>query len=416
MNAPSYHIAVRFLLAHKRSMGLSTLGVSLGVGLFIAALAQTQGFEQFYIQTVLGSEGSLVITDRFQELQTQILTTKKDQLVMVANQQNRKFYPGIADAYRIIDILSHVPEVVACSPVIEGRAFIRSGFSTEAVSVQGINIDLHLRATDFGKQVKAGVMEDFRNNPSGICIGSALAERMRLNVGQNIYILGPNNENRRFRIDVIYETGVWDFDIKNVFVHTRPAQTLLHKPYFTSFMIVKLTDPDRATPIAAGFEDLLSHSAASWQQRQKGNLQIFEIIRLSAGIVVSMVILLSGFGIYNVLSISVMQRTKEIAILRSMGYCKKDIAAIFLWQGLWVAVIGIFFGWALGALMTFIISKIPINISGILRTQYFLVEWSFTHYIIAAVLSVVAVAAAAYVPAVRASRLEPAEILRGSSQ
>jgi lipoprotein-releasing system permease protein len=416
MHAPSYHIAVRFLLAHKRSMGFSTLGVSLGVGLFIAALAQTQGFEQFYIQTVLGSEGSLVITDRFQELHTRILPKKEDQQVMVANQQQRKFYPGIADAYRIIDVLSNVPEVVACSPVIEGHAFLRSGFTTEAVSVQGIDLELHLRATDFGKQVKKGSMEDFRNNPSGICVGSMLAERMRLSVGQSIYLMGPNSETRRFRIDVIYETGVWAFDIKNVFVHTRPAQTLLHKPYFTSFMIVKLVDPDRATPIAAGFEDLLSHSAASWQQRQRGNLQIFQVLRLSAGIIVSMVILLSGFGIFNVLSISVMQRTKEIAILRSMGYRKGDIAGIFLWQGFWVAVLGILCGWLLGALMTFTISKIPVNISGILRTHYFLVEWSLSHYLIAAVLAVVAVAAAAYVPAVRASRLEPAEILRGTGQ
>lgn len=397
-------------------MGLTTLGVALGVGLFIAALAQTQGFEKFYISTVLGSEGSLVITDRFQELHTRIIPKKPDQQVMVANQQQRKFYPGIADAYRIIDVLSNYPEVIACSPIIEGRAFIRSGFSTEAVSLQGINLDLHTRTTDFGKQVEKGSIEDFRNNPSGACIGASLAERMRLAVGQSIYLVGPGNETRRFRIDVIYETGVWDFDIKNVFVHTRSAQTLLRKPYFTSFMIVKLRDPERAPEVAAAFQDLLSHSAASWQERQRGNLQIFQALRLSAGIVVSMVILLSGFGIFNVLSISVMQRTKEIAILRSMGYRKGDIAGIFLWQGFWVALIGVLSGWGIGALMTLIISKIPVNFRGILRTDYFLVEWSYTHYLIGALLAVIAVLIAAYIPARRASRLEPAEILRGTSQ
>jgi len=397
-------------------MGLTTLGVAVGVGLFIAALAQTQGFEKFYIATVLGSEGSLVITDRFQELHTRIISNTPNQQVLVANQQKRKFYPGIADAYRIIDVLSNYPEVVACSPIIEGRAFVRSGFSTEAVSLQGINLDLHLRSTDFGRQVDMGSIEDFRNNPSGVCIGASLAERMRLAVGQSIYLVGPENETRRFRIDVIYETGVWDFDIKNVFVHTRSAQALLRKPYFTSFMIVKLKNPDRAPEMAAAFQDLLSHSAASWQERQRGNLQIFKALRLSAGIVVSMVILISGFGIFNVLSISVMQRTKEIAILRSMGYRKGDIAGIFLWQGFWVALLGILGGWGLGALMTWIISKIPVNFRGILRTDYFLVEWSYTHYLIGGLLAVVAVLVAAYIPARRASRLEPAEILRGTGQ
>ncbi len=404
------------MLAHKRALGLSALGVVFGVGSFIAALAQTQGFETFYINTVLGSEGALVITDRFQEQHTHILDSKPDQDLLVANQQERKFYPGIADAYRIISVLGNYSQVVACSPIVEGRAFLRSGFSTEAISLQGIDLDLHLRTTDFGKQVTKGSMDDFRNDPNGVCIGASLAERMRLMIGQDVFIIGPDNETRRFHIDVIYETGVWDFDIKNVFVHQRTAQTLLHKPYFTSFMLVKLRDPSRAPELAAEFEDLLSHSTASWQERQRGNLQIFDALRISAGIVVSMIILLSGFGIFNVLSLSVMQRTKEIAILRSMGYERSDIAAIFLWQGVCVALVGVVLGFGLGALLTFIISKIPVNFRGILRTDYFIVEWSPYHYLLAALLACVAVFIASYVPARRASRLAPIETLRGTGQ
>ena len=416
MHSHSFHIAIRFLLAHKRSLGLSALGVIFGVGAFIAACAQTEGFEKFYIQTVLGSEGSLVITDRFQEEHSHIMDAKPDQALMVSSQQRRKFYPGIADAYRIIDILGTYPQVVAASPIVEGRTFLRSGFSEEAVSLQGIDLDLHLRTTDFAKQVTKGSIEDFRNDASGACVGVSLAERMNLVAGQDIFIRGPDNESRRFRIDVIYETGVWDFDIKNVFVHLRSAQSILHKPYYTSFMLVKLVDPDRAPEMAAEFQDLLSHSTASWQERQSGNLHLFEALRISAGIVVSMIILLSGFGIFNVLSLSVMQRTKEIAILRSMGYERSDIAAIFLWQGACVAVIGIVFGWGLGALLTFIISKIPVNFRGILRTDYFLVEWSPYHYVMAAVLAAIAVFIASYVPARRAAKLEPVETLRGTGQ
>jgi len=336
--------------------------------------------------------------------------------VLTASEQKRKFYPGIADAYRMIRALMNYPEIVACSPITEGRAFLRSGFSSEAVSLQGIDLDLHLRTTDFGKQVSKGSMDDFRNNPNGACVGASLAERMHLVAGQDIYITGPGNQSRRFRIDVIYETGVWDFDIKNVFVHSRTAQSLLQEPYFTSFMLVKLRDPSRAPEIAAEIEDLVSHSAASWQKRQAGNLAIFDALRISAGIVVSMIILLSGFGIFNVLSLSVMQRTKEIAILRSMGYQRSDIAAIFLWQGGCVALVGIILGWALGGALTYIISIIPVNFRGILRTDYFIVEWSLTHYILAAVLAVIAVFVASYVPARRAAKLEPIDTLRGTGQ
>ncbi len=397
-------------------MGLSALGVVFGVGAFIAACAQTEGFEKFYIQTVLGSEGALVISDRFQESRENILATKPGESLLVANQQEKKYYPGIEDAYHMIDVLMTYPQVVACSPIVEGRTFLRSGFQEEGVSLQGIDLDLHLRTTDFAKQVNKGSMEDFRNDPNGCCVGQSLAERMDLHAGQDVFVRGPSNENRRFRIDVIYETGVWDFDIKNVFVHLRTAQEILHKPYFVSFMLVKLVNPDRAPEMADEFRDLLSHQADSWQARQAGNLHLFEALRLSAAIVVSMIILLSGFGIFNVLSLSVMQRVKEIAILRSMGYDRGDIAAIFLWQGACVAVVGIILGWGLGALLTFVISKIPVNFRGILRTDYFIVEWSAYHYLIAAVLALIAVFIASYVPARRASRLEPVDTLRGTGQ
>jgi lipoprotein-releasing system permease protein len=416
VRSPSFHIAFRFLLAHQRSMGLSALGVVFGVGAFIAACAQTEGFEKFYIQTVLGSEGALVISDRFQESRDSILSAKPGESLLVANQQEKKYYPGIEDAYHMIDVLMTYPEVVACSPIVEGRTFIRSGFQEEGVSLQGIDLDLHLRTTDFAKQVNKGSIEDFRNDPNGCCVGQSLAERMDLHAGEDVFVRGPSNENRRFRIDVIYETGVWDFDIKNVFVHLRTAQEILHKPYFVSFMLVKLVNPDRAPEMADEFRDLLSHQADSWQARQAGNLHLFEALRLSAAIVVSMIILLSGFGIFNVLSLSVMQRVKEIAILRSMGYDRGDIAAIFLWQGACVAVVGIVLGWGLGALLTFVISKIPVNFRGILRTDYFIVEWSPYHYIIAAVLALIAVFIASYVPARRASRLEPVDTLRGTGQ
>jgi lipoprotein-releasing system permease protein len=416
VRSPSFHIAIRFLLAHKRSLGLSALGVIFGVGAFIAACAQTTGFEKFYIQTVLGSEGSLVITERFQDQSSHLMSAKPGESLLIASQQQRKFYPGIEDAYRIIDVLMTYPQVVACSPIVEGRTFIRNSFDEEAVSLQGIDLELHLRTTDFGKQVKTGSMDDFRDDPYGACVGASLAERMNLHAGQYVFIRGPENEVRRFRIDVIYETGVWDFDIKNVFVHLRVAQSILHEPYFVSFMLVKLADPSRAPEMASEFEDLLSHVAASWQQRQSGNLHLFDALRISAGIVVSMIILLSGFGIFNVLSLSVMQRTKEIAILRSMGYDRSDIAAIFLWQGACVAVVGVVLGWGLGALLTLVISKIPVNFRGILRTDYFLVDWSVYDYLMAALLAAIAVFIASYVPARRAARLEPVETLRGTGQ
>src|SRR6202007_1973226 len=109
----------------------------------------------------------------------------------------------------------------------------------------------------------------------------------------------------------------------------------------------------------------------------------FFTLRISAAITVSLIILLAGFGIFNVLTMAVLAKVKEIAILRSMGYRRNDISAIFLWQGALIAAAGSLLGCVLGALMTWGISKIPIHIRGLLYADHFLVTWDWRHYVFA---------------------------------
>jgi len=136
---------------------------------------------------------------------------------------------------------------------------------------------------------------------------------------------------------------------------------------------------------------------------------------MSAAITVSLIILLAGFGIFNVLTMSVLSKVREIAILRSMGYRRIDISAIFLWQGALIAGIGSVIGCVLGALLTWGISKVPIHIRGLLYTDHFLVVWDWRHYLWATLLAIIAVFIASYVPAHRAAQLQPVDTLRGSS-
>ena len=111
-----------------------------------------------------------------------------------------------------------------------------------------------------------------------------------------------------------------------------------------------------------------------------------------------------------------MDKAREIAVLRSMGYRRDDISAIFLWQGLLVAAAGSALGCVLGAILTYGISQIPVEIKGLLATKRFLVHWSVEHYLTATLIAFVAIFLASYFPSRRAARLEPVTILRGSGQ
>jgi lipoprotein-releasing system permease protein len=180
-------------------------------------------------------------------------------------------------------------------------------------------------------------------------------------------------------------------------------------------IVYKLRNPDRAPALASRFETLFQHDASSWQEREESTLQLFLTLRMSVAITVSLIILLAGFGIFNVLTMSVLAKIKEIAILRSMGYRRIDISSIFLWQGALIAAAGSLLGCLLGALMTWGVSHIPIRLRGLLYTNYFLVTWDWRHYVFATLLAILAVFIASYVPARRAAELPPVVTLRGSS-
>jgi lipoprotein-releasing system permease protein len=411
MTAPLY-IALRFATHRKRALLLSLVGVVFGVGIFICTQAQTQGFAQFFIDSTIGSNGALVLRSRFQPRYEEMVVAAKS---ANASSARRNFFEGINNVSEIMRVSREFSNVVACSPVIRGTISARAGFQTTTADLYGIDPPSHLRTTDLAKQIVAGRFDDFRNNTTSVIVGNRLADFLQADPGDTIQLLSPGGEYWRFNVAAIARSGVSAIDSSRVYAHARVAQRLLKKSYQASMIIYKLRDPDRAPELSVHFESLFQHQAQSWQEREEGNLQIFTTLRTSAAITVSLIILLAGFGIFNVLTMSVLSKIREIAILRSMGYRRTDISAIFLWQGALIAGVGSVVGCVLGALLTLGISKVPIHIRGLLYTNHFLVVWDWRHYFWATVLAIIAVFIASYVPARRAAQLQPVDTLRGSS-
>lgn len=408
---PPLYIALRFLVHRRRALLLSLLGVVFGVAIFISTQAQTQGFTKYFIDSTLGSNGSVVVRSRFRPHSNLIIPPKKS----TVQATRRSYFEGINDASAIMRVSRQFSNVVSCSPVLRGTLSARANFENATADLFGIDPALHLQTTDLSHQIVDGSFDDFRNNPNSVIIGSNLAQTLNVSPGENVQLLPPGGEYRRLLVAAIARSGVGSIDATRIYSHARVAQTLLHKPYTASMIIYKLRDPQRAPALAAHFETLFQHASQSWQEREGGTLQLFLTLRVSAAITVSLIILLAGFGIFNVLTMTVLSKVKEIAILRSMGYRRIDISAIFLWQGAMIAAAGSVIGCIFGALMTWGISHIPIRIRGLLYADHFLVAWDWRHYVWATLLAIVAVTLASYVPARRAAQLPPVATLRGSS-
>jgi lipoprotein-releasing system permease protein len=242
-----------------------------------------------------------------------------------------------------------------------------------------------------------------------------MADRMQLGIGDS-FILNNEGQQRRYRVSAIYETGVRDIDQIRIYLNMSEARSLLKKVSGATFIQVNLVDKDRAPQDSLRIEEVLLHSAASWQEREKTWLEVFRSLRISTAITVSVFTLIAGLAMFNTLAMIVMEKTKEIAILRSMGYSRKDISRIFLWQAGIVLVIGTVSGAILGAVITYTVSQMPIRIRGIFATDTFIVSWSGWHYVEAVVTAIIVVMLASLVPSRRAARLEPGDVIRGTAQ
>jgi lipoprotein-releasing system permease protein len=414
--SPNLRIAYRFLTAKKRAMAMSLACIILGVGLFIVTQATTSGFEQFFIKTILGTDGAIRIQDKIQDtLRSMAAGNDSGSDFMIRQREGRKYIEGVEEPKLIADALRSFPNISAISAVLTGPVTIRSAFGSDSVRVFGIDYDNHVKVSDLESQIVLGDPNIFRGTPTGALLGKEMANRMQLSVGDS-FLLETLSQQRRYRVSAIYETGVSDIDRARIYLHISEARSLLKKPTGASFIQLNLNDKDRAVEEADQIEEVLHHAARPWQVREKTWLEVFRALRVSSAITVSVFTLIAGLAMFNTLAMIVMEKTKEIAILRSMGYTRKDISQIFLWQAIIVLAIGTVLGCLLGAGITFGVSKMPIRIRGIFATDTFIVAWSIWHYVSAVVTAVVMVMVASLVPARRAAQLEPGDVIRGTAQ
>ncbi len=398
-------------------MLMSLTGIILGVSLFVLSQAQMSGFEKFFIETIWGTNGVLRIQDQLQDTLRSMSVDRSPGgagSFHYSHRNSKRYIPGIVNTEQVMDAVRQFRNVSGISPVLQGTVNLINSGRSRAVEIYGINLQSHLMVSDLEEQIVNGSLQRFRESPYGVLVGSLLAKRLGLETGDTV-IAWSLGRNFRFRLSGTFETGVSGLDGTRVFVHIDQARNVLRRPHGTTFLQVNLFDKERALVESRHMERILRHSVASWQEREKASLGVFRALRISSALTVSTIIIISGLGMFNTLAIIVMEKSREIAILRSMGYTRADASLIFLIQGMIILTIGIASGCLLGGLFTFIVSKIPVHITGIFTVDHFVVHWSLSHYLAAAATAFVVILIASYFPSQKAARLEPAGIIRSTA-
>lgn len=412
--SPNLRIAVRFLTAKKRAMLMSLACTILGVGLFVVTQATTSGFQEFFISTMLGTDGAIRIEDRIQDTMRSMETAGGSEF-QIRQKEGVKYIEGVEEPRLIMEALRGFASVRGVSAVLRGNVQVTSSLKSEDAQVFGITLDDHILVSDLEHHIAVGHLDKFRESPSGALVGRVIADRLQLAVN-DWFVIHARGESRRYRVAAIYETGVRDIDKTRVYIDLSEARSLLKKPSGATFIQIALARPERAPAVAFHMQEILRHSVKPWQEREKAWLTVFRALSISSGITVTVFTLIASLAMFNTLAMIVLEKTKDIAILRSMGYERRDITQIFLWQAGIVLVIGALIGALFGAAVTYGVSQVPLPINTIFKTETFIVSWNPLHYVQAVSTAIVMVMIASIVPARRAARLEPGDIVRGTAQ
>lgn len=392
---------------------MSLVGIVFGISFFIVTQAQTSGFQAFFIKTILGTNGAIRISDRFQDMDGTVRKVLDDGEVkfVFKSRKDSRYVEGIDYPNKLRDALKYFKSVSGVSEIIETNGVIDSESRTHPVQVHGLRIEDHVMVSNIENQLLQGSVEIFKTDQMGLLVGHRIAERLRLQIGDRVNLMG-GAQNFQLRVSGIFETGVSEIDKKRVYMDLATVRSFSGKRFGGSVFQISLADPEVATEIASQIQQTLGHRTISWQEREKVWLDVFNVLRISSAITVSSILLLSGLGMFNVFAIMVIEKTRDIAILRSMGFTPRDVSAIFLWQGAIVLTAGIVIGSAVGFLATYGISKIPLRIRGVFTADSFVVNWDVNHYLWAIIIATIFVSFASWIPARRAARVEPAKIIR----
>jgi lipoprotein-releasing system permease protein len=392
-------IATRFLREGRAQSTLILVGIAVGVAVIVFLTALITGLQGNIINRTLGTQAHIKVEPT--EESNRILPPADGSVQLVLENKRAQRLRSINNWQQVRDVLDTLPQVTAVSPVISGPAFARRGEALESVALVGIDAERYQRIIPIQEDVIAGV---FRIGAGDTVIGSQLAADLGLRVGDKLRLDGGQGRESVLNVAGIFELGVRELDARYVYLDMKQAQSLLNLPGAATIIDITVDDIFAARSVAARIARLTGLKAESWMET---NAQLMNALRsqsLSTQMISVFVALSVALGIASVLSVSVVQRTREIGILRAMGTSRRQMLLVFLLQG---AVFGLA-GSLIGALAGYGLVA-AFNTFGP-KLFYIPVEpWLL---LAASVLATLTGIVSAAIPARRASGLDPVEAIR----
>lgn len=401
-------IASTYLFTNKRLTVVAVLGVLLGMSIYIFMNSMMVGFDKSSNTSIFKNTPHI----RVYKDDLISLPLSKDapntQSVII----NPKVVPAsntIVNPQAVISMLRQEENVTVITPQVAATIFYNTGRSQMPGQAMGVIPEQADMMFDIKSTVVEGSFDKMQGNTSNIAVGSGVAEKLSLAVGDNISISSSRGIQKNFNVVAIFKTNNSLVDKAKCYIHLSAAQQLLKEnaSYITDIN-VNVIDPEKADPLAAHLTQFTGYKSESWKQANETLMAAFRMRRIVIGFVSTTLLIVAGFGIYNILNMTVSQKINDIAILKAMGFKGKDVIRIFLTQALSIGVMGVIGGMAMAVVLVTLLKKVYIGGD----IGYFPIDYEPTKFAQGAIIGLIITFFAGYLPARKAAQVDPVSIFR----
>jgi lipoprotein-releasing system permease protein len=395
-----FDIAVTHIAGRGRQTLVAVIGVAVGVGFSIAMAALMQGGQDDFVKQR---------TARHQPAEDAFAT------VAISGLRPRDDRRGIINPTAAISWLeSWIPGRFAAN--LKTQGVIRYSSREVGAAIIGIEPEREPGVSPIVEDFVEGSFSALAAGGNNVLIGDTMARRLGAGFGDTITAVSSEGLTRNFKIAGLFHTGTTARDEGEAYVLLKNAQILSARPNAINEIRIKLNDPSRAPAVAHRAEAELGYKAVAWQEANESILEALVVRNVIMYTVVGAIMLVAGFGIYNIISTITHEKARDIAIMKSLGFPESDMRRLFLLEGVAIGAAGSVLGGLLGFAMTYGLSLVRFEIAATGQEMTRLpIAWSLMHYVIASAFALGSAAVAGYLPARRAARLNPVEIIRGAS-
>lgn len=410
-------IARALLLARFRQSLVAAIGVTFSITMFIALLGFMNGLNDLLDSLVVNRTPHIRMYNEVKPNPNQpvnVAADFQDSYNFIASVKPNGSQPDIRNSTAIMQAIRQNPRVLGLAPKITAPVLYNAGTIDITGSVSGIDVLAEMELFFFGDYVRQGNPADLKNVPNSIILGSGVGEKLLADVGDVVQVTTAQGERLPLKVVGFFQSGIQDFDNVQSYASIATVQKMLGKPngYITDIQ-VKLKDITLAPAMAQSFAGLYGTDAIDIQaanaQFETGS-SIRSLISYAVGITLLVV---AGFGIYNILNMMIYEKMDTIAILKATGFSGRDVQFVFLAIALVIGLAGGGLGLLLGFLLSLAIDQVPFITEALPTVTTYPVNYDLKYYLIGISFSVVTTYFAGYFPAKKASRIDPVIIIRG---